>query len=72
MEFLTADELIALTGYKWHSKQIKKLKEQRYQIKAINRFGMPLVVYKDVFGFKRHEQPSNPPADQRWQPPPLI
>lgn len=72
MEFLTKEELYILTGYKQHAKQIEYLKNQHYPIKGINRFGMPLINYQDVHGFRR-----NPPStlsevsnQTKWQPPP--
>ncbi|CAM3864568.1 DUF4224 domain-containing protein [Avibacterium endocarditidis] len=71
MEFLTAEELYYLTGYKQHSRQITYLREQHYTIQGINKFGMPLVIYKDVFGFRRDPSPTIKQQDVKWQPPPM-
>ncbi len=69
MEFLTAEELKMLTGYKQYARQIEKLKEQHYPIQSINKYGMPLVIYKDVFGFNRGNQIPQTIING-WQPPP--
>ncbi|MFZ7203367.1 DUF4224 domain-containing protein [Avibacterium avium] len=71
MEFLTAEELYQLTGYKQHKRQEKHLKDQHYTIHGKNRFGMPLVIYKDVFGFRRDPNPTIKSQEAKWQPPPI-
>lgn len=70
MEFLTQEELIEVTGYLQRSKQIEQLKIQHYPIQNYDRFGKPLVLYKDVFGFRRNENGSSKPTYTQWQPPP--
>lgn len=71
MEFLTKEELIEITGYKQPTKQIDKLKELNYPVQGINRFGTPLVIFKDVFGFRRDGQfIPRQKVEQKWQPPP--
>lgn len=70
MEFLTAEELEILTGYKQHARQVEKLKEQHYNIQSYTKFGMPLVIYKDVFGFRRHQVDIDVESKGSWNPPP--
>lgn len=70
MEFLTYQELVEITGYHQRTKQKKHLKNQHIQIKGEDRFGTPLVLFKDVFGFHRHNQTTPISHKTSWQPPP--
>lgn len=72
MEHLTKQEIIALTGYKQQSAQRKWLQEQGYTIHGSDRYGTPIVIYKDVYGFRRDGLSAKPkPPKEKWQPPPL-
>lgn len=70
MEFLTKEELIEITGYRRKAEQIRQLKRQNYPIQNFDRFGTPLVLFKDVFGFRRDGQTKSEPEKPKWQPPP--
>jgi hypothetical protein len=70
MEHLTKQELIELTGYKRHSAQKEWLRKNGYTIHGENRYGTPIVIFKDVYGFRRDGLSIKTPPKEKWQPPP--
>lgn len=73
MEHLTKQELIELTGYKRYSSQKEWLRKNGYNIQGEDRYGLPIVVFKDVYGFRRDGLSiKTKPPKEKWQPPPMI